>query len=294
MNIINTIINKDVLEGLKDITDEIVSLTTTSPPYNVLSGSKNYDSIDDDLPYKEYLDWLKKVFTEVFRVTRPGGRCAINIDAMTNRQDDKDQEYVRCIYAHLYNIMTEIGWKFRTEICWYKQNTVGKKTAHGSWDSCSNPVIKRNHEYVLVFSKDSWRLEGDDELSDMTSEEFLRYTMSCWGVENKDRIAPETRNLCGHPCPFCEELVKRLIKLFSYRGDLVLDPFNGTGTTTCVAKKLSRNYIGIDISEDYCEYARQRTAQVIDLFEVKYIPRSERLKRKKKKEEKVEDMFASD
>ncbi len=173
MNIINTIINKDVLEGLKDIPDEIVSLTVTSPPYNTLKReSKKYDSVNDDLPYKEYLDWLKKVFTEVFRSTRDGGRCAINIDAVTNRQEDKDQEYVRCIYAHLYNLMTEIGWKFRTEICWYKQNAVGKQTAFGSWDSCSNPVIRRTHEYVILFSKGDWKLEGDDELSDMTSDEF--------------------------------------------------------------------------------------------------------------------------
>jgi len=283
---INTIINKDVLEGLKDIPDGIVTLTVTSPNYNV--DIKDYDSTDDDLPYQEYLDWLKEVFAEVFRVTRNGGRCAINIDAMTNRQEDKDQEYVRCIYAHLYNLMTEIGWKFRTEICWYKQNSVGKQTAFGSWDSCSNPVIRRTHEYVVVFSKGDWRLEGDDELSDMTREEFLRYTFSTWF------IPPETKNLCGHPCPYPENLVKRLIKLFSYRGDLVLDPFNGTGTTTYVAKKLSRNYIGIDISEDYCEYARERVASAIDLFETEYIPRSQRLKESKKIKIEIEDLFKSD
>jgi len=283
MNILNTIINKDVLDGLKDVPDEIVALTDCSPPYNV---KIRYDSVEDDQPYADYLVWLKEVFSEVYRVTKHGGRCAINIDAMTNRQDDKDQEYVRCIYAHLYNLMTEIGWKFRTEICWLKQNAIGKQTAFGSWASCSNPNIRRNHEYIIIFSKGDWKLEGDSELSDMTKEEFCEYTLSTWF------ISPETRKIAGHPASFPEELVKRLVKLFSYRGDIVLDPFNGTGTTTYVAKKLARKYIGIDISEDYCSFAKERIETVVDLFDSEYIPRSKRLEKKKKdKEDKEEDLF---
>jgi|2_EtaG_2_1085320.scaffolds.fasta_scaffold00063_28 DNA modification methylase len=283
MNILNTIINKDVLDGLKDISDETVALTVTSPPYNL---KIDYDSIEDDQPYADYLVWLKEVFSEVYRVTKHGGRCAINIDAMTNRQDDKDQEYVRCIYAHLYNLMKEIGWKFRTEICWYKQNAVGKQTAWGSWVSCSNPTIRRTHEYILVFSKGDWKLEGDSELSDMTKDEFCEYTLSTWF------ISPETRKMAGHPATYPEELVKRLVKLFSYRDDVVLDPFNGSGTTTYVATKFARQYIGIDVSEDYCQYARERIETVVDLFDNEYIPRSKRLGKKKKVEkEKEEDLF---
>ena len=284
MDILNKIINKDVLAGLKDIPDGIVSLTASSCPYNL---KIKYDSIEDDQPYADYLIWLKKVFEEVYRVTRHGGRCAINIDAMTNRQEDKDQEYVRCVYAHIYNLMTEIGWKFRTEICWLKQNAIGKKTAFGSWDSCSNPNIRRNHEYIILFSKGDWKLEGDSELSDMTKEEFCEYTLSTWF------IPPETRKMANHPATFPEELVKRLVKLFSYRGDLILDPFNGTGTTTYVAKKLARDYIGIDISEKYCQFAEERITTVVDLFESEYVPRSKRIEKKKKaKEDKQEDLFS--
>jgi len=279
---INTINNKDVLDGLKEISDEVVALTFSSPPYNL---KICYDSTEDDQPYEDYLIWLKSVFKEVYRVTRYGGRCVINIDAMTNRQEDKDQEYVRCIYAHLYNLMKEIGWKFRTEICWYKQNAVGKQTAWGSWLSCSDPIIRRTHEYLLVFSKGDWKLDGDNDLSDMTKDEFCEYTLSTWF------ISPETRKIAGHPASFPEKLAKRVIKLFSYRGDLVLDPFNGSGTTTYMAKRLARNYIGIDISEDYCKFAEERIGTIVDLFDTEYVPRSKRINKKKKVKEKKEDLF---
>jgi len=217
-NVINKIICADVMDGLKMIPDGIVDLTCSSPPYCL---KQPYANSNDDQPYQDYLKWLKNVFAQVYLATKSGGRCAINIDAMTNRQEDKDQEYVRCIYAHLYQLMVEIGWKFRTEICWSKQNAVGKATAWGSYCSASNPVIRRNHEYILVFSKDKWVLDGDNELSDMTKEEFCEYTLSTWFIR------PETRNLAGHPCVYPEELVKRIVKLFSYRDSVILDPFNG-------------------------------------------------------------------
>ena len=262
MKILDDVVNKihciDVLDGLIDIPDDLVSLTVSSPPYNV---SIKYGDHEDNMPYQEYLDWLKKVFTEVYRVTKNGGRIAINIDAMTNRQDDKDQEYVRAIYPHLYNLMKEIGWKFRTEICWYKQNAVGRKTAWGSYNSCSNPVIRRNHKYTLVWSKGDWKLDGDKNLCDLVPEEFQKWTLSTWFIQ------PETKNLGGHPVPFSQKLVKRIIKLFSYKNDIILDPFNGSGTTTCVAQKLERRYIGIDNNEDYCQYARDRLKSSTDLFE---------------------------
>ena len=275
MDIINKIINKDILEGLKDIPDGVVTLSIQSPPYNLKIG---YDSINDDQPYGSYLIWLKEVFSEVYRVTKHGGRCAINIDAMTNRQEDKDQEYVRCIYAHLYNLMKEIGWKFRTEICWYKQNAVGKQTAWGSWISSSNPIIRRTHEYLLIFSKGDWKLEGDSELSDMTKKEFNDFTFSTWF------ISPETKKPGNHPAPFPEQLVYRLIKLFSYRDDIILDPFNGSGTTTAVAASLCRKWIGIDNSTKYVDFAIKRTnleySKCVQLEIINpYIKRSERLKK---------------
>jgi len=276
---VDKIICGDNLTTLKKMPNDLVSLTVTSPVYNV---DIKYASNDDNMPYEKYLEWLKELFTEIYRVTRHGGRCAINIDAMTNRQEDKDQEYVRCIYAHLYNIMKDIGWKFRTEICWYKQNAVGKKTAFGSYMSCSNPVIRRNHEYVLVWSKGDWKLDGDNENSDMEKEEFNNWTFSTWFIQ------PETRKLGGHKVPYPEELVKRIVKLFSYRGDIVLDPFNGSGTTSVVARANGRRYIGLDIDEGYCEFARNRVKLFDDnnsLVPVEYVPRSERIKKQEVEEE---------
>lgn len=279
MNVLNTIICDDVLAGFAKIPDESVELVFSSPPYNVnLVGYKNRNDND---PYSVYLLWLKDIMIQSKRVLKSGGRLVINIDAMTNRQEDSDKEYVRPIYADIVNIGREIGLLFRAEFCWYKQNVVGRKTAWGSYQSCSNPICRRNHEYVLVWSKDSWKLDGDSELSDMTAAEFQNWTISTWF------IPPETRNLNNHPAPFPEELANRVIKLFSYRGNTVLDPFMGTGTTGFVAKCCGRNFIGIDNSLSDVEYARNRINSVDNIFGNSYVPRSERMKIEK--ELKVED-----
>jgi DNA modification methylase len=270
----NKIICGDVLESLKKIPDNSIHLIFTSSPYNV---NIPYPNHSDGMPYVIFIQWLKDIMIECKRVLVNGGRLVLNIDAVTNRQEDSDKEYVRPIYADLVNIGREIDLHFRTEICWYKQNAVGKKTAWGSYVSCSNPVIRRTNEYILVWSKGQWTLEGDKELSDMTAKEFNEYTFSTWFV------APETRKLANHPVPFPQELAKRVIKLFSYRGNIVLDIFSGTGTTPYVARMLGRDYIGIDIDSQYCEFARNRIKDFenSDLFtQQDYIPRSKRLKKK--------------
>lgn len=279
MSLLNTIILDDVLAGLAKIPDESVELVFSSPPYNV--NLKGYKNRNDNDPYDIYIEWLKDIMIHCKRILKPGGRIAINIDAMTNRQDDSDKEYIRPIYADLVNIGRDIGLMFRAEFCWYKQNVVGRKTAWGSYQSCSNPIARRNHEYILVWSKGDWKLEGDSEFSDMTAKEFQDWTISTWHVQ------PETRNRNGHPAPFPEELAKRVIKLFSYRGNTVLDPFMGTGTTGVVCKTYGRNYIGIDNSQPDVEYARGRIADVNYLFD-NYVPRSKRMESDKsiKDEEK--------
>jgi len=278
MSLLNTIMLDDVLDGLKKIPDESVHLVLSSPPYNIqLEGYRNRN---DDDPYKVYVDWLKKIFVECKRILVDGGRLVINIDSVRNRQDD--EEYMRPIAGDLINIGREIGLKYRTEICWYKQNWSGRATAFGSYMSCSNPAIRRNHEYIMVWSKGSWKLEGDPELSDMTNEEFQNWTFSTWFIQ------PETQNLNGHPAPFPEELAKRVIKLFSYRGNTVVDPFMGTGTTGLMAKVLGRNYIGIDNSESDVVYARQRISSVSNIFD-DYIPRSKRIEENKKTVNTVEE-----
>lgn len=254
--VINKVLHFDVLEGLKQIPDDTVSLVVTSPPYNV---GIQYAEHIDTMSHDEYLDWMKLVWKECYRVLRPGGRLAINID-MTANMGDRSQEYYHPLYADFVNMNRENGYMFRAEIAWYKQNLVGSPTAWGSYGSPSNPIIRRNHEYVLIWSKGSYKLEGDPAKVDITDKEFQQWTMSMWYIQ------PETRKLCKDHVPYPEELVKRLVKLYTFQNDIVLDPFSGTGTTVTVANKLRRRYIGIDNDIEVVEYARKRVACSVDVF----------------------------
>jgi len=260
--IVNQIHHTDVLDGMRMIPDASVTLVFTSPPYNL---SIDYGSHEDNLKWAEYLDWLEKVWIECARVLRKGGRLAINIDSIVNHEADRETEYYRCVYADLVNQMRKIdGMHFRTEICWYKQNTVGRKTAWGSYRSPSNPVTRRNHEYILIWSKDQWQLPKVAHDSDLTGEEFQEWILSTWFIQ------PETKKMGGHPVPFPGKLVKAMIKMNSYPEDVVLDPFSGSGTTAYIAKHLERRYIGFDNHLEYVEYARRRISDVSkeDLFAV--------------------------
>jgi site-specific DNA-methyltransferase (adenine-specific) len=271
----NTIMCCDVIEGLKKIPDSSVHLVVTSPPYNInLQGYKNRNDND---PYHIYVEWLNTIFIECKRILVDGGRLIINIDSVRNRQDEA--EYMRPIAGDLINMGRSIGMKYRTEICWYKQNWSGRATAFGSYMSCSNPTIRRNHEYIMIWSKGDWKLDGDQEMSDMTPEEFQTWTFSTWFVQ------PEVRNLNDHPAPYPEELVRRLIKLYSYRGNIVVDPFMGTGTTGLVCKLNHRFYIGIDNSAQDVEFAIKRIDSVDNIFD-EYVPRSTRIQ--KNKQEKTD------
>lgn len=270
MELRDVFICSDVLEGMKLIPDNSVSLILTSPPYNV--GIK-YENYSDSMEYESYISWLKSVFHECYRVLKSGGRLVVNHDSTVNHES-KEECYFRPLYADLCNINKDVGFKFFTDIAWYKQQVVGRATAWGSWMSCSTPIVRRNHEYLIVWSKESYTLIGDSEKSDMTKEEFENYTMSFWDIK------PETKRDTGHPAPFPEELAKRVIKLYSYRDDLILDPFSGSGTTCYVAKMLHRNYIGIDNSERYIQIAKNRLLSIDDIFiDDNYVPRSERIKK---------------
>ncbi len=238
--LLDQIICGDVLEVMRQIPDKSVHLAVTSPPYNL---GITYENHDDNLAYEKYLDWMKEVWIETKRVLVPGGRFALNI-APTSIKNFKP------IHHDFSNQMREIGLIMRTEILWYKQ-TMLKRTAWGSWRSPSNPHILPSWEYVLVFSKGSWALEGDQKDSDITAEEFKRFSDGFW------YIPPETHRR-GHPAPFPEQLIYRLIKYYTYKGNTVLDMFGGTGTVAVVAQNTKRHFIHIDISEKYCQLAEQR------------------------------------
>lgn len=228
---------RDVLLGLPASS---VHLAITSPPYNVRIPYRGYE---DDLPPEEYLRWLKEVWASLHRVLVPGGRFALNV-APTSIKD------FRPIHHDLSRDLRDLGYIMRTEIIWYKQ-TMGRRTAWGSWRSPSNPHIIPSWEYLLVFSKGQWRLEGDPGAVDITAREFETFSDGFW------HISPE-RKRHGHPAPFPEELIERVVKFYSYRENVVLDMFGGTGTVAAVARRLGRHYLHIDSSAEYCEQATER------------------------------------
>jgi DNA modification methylase len=251
----------DSRKVLSHLPAESVHLAITSPPYNV---GLRYDSHDDRMPYERYLEWLMPVWSELYRVLVPGGRFALNV-APTSIKN------FRPIHYDMTHQLEGLGFMMRTEILWYKQ-VMRRRTAWGSWRSPSNPHIIPSWEYVLVFSKGSWTLEGDKSLADITADEFKTFSDGFW------RIAPETRGRQpfldslypprrgrtkpeakeGHPAPFPEELIYRLIKYYSYQGNIILDPFGGIGTVAAVAHRTGRHFVHVDLSEKYCAVSRKR------------------------------------
>lgn len=248
-SVLNSIICDDVLAGLKRIPDDYVHLIVTSPPYNLRI---NYDGYKDNLPHAKYLDWMKQVWAECKRVLVHGGRLCINIATTTNKDEDIIDK-VHALHVDFIVQLRELGYIYRGDVVWCKQNAATTRTTSAPWGSYmlpSCPHIRRNTEYVLFASKGDIKLEGDPRMSDLTKDEFHAYTLSEW------RFSPETRDK-RHPVPFPSELAKRCIKLFSYVGNTVLDPFVGSGTTATTAHSLGRQYIGIDQSKKYCKIAVQ-------------------------------------
>lgn len=240
----------DVLEGLRQISDDSVHLIVTSPPFNV---GISYSNHDDNMNHNKYLSWMNEVWKECFRVLVDGGRICINIDATMNLEDGEERhlERVHPLHVDFTNQLRELGYIYRAEVNWFKQNAPGKDTAWGSYALPSNPHIRRNSEYIVIASKNSLTLKGDHMMSDITKEEFHEWTLSAW------HIKPETSKHLMHPAPYPRELVRRCIKLFSFVGNTVLDPFCGSGTTVATALEHGRHFIGLDNSEKYCNIAHQ-------------------------------------
>lgn len=219
-----------------------IHLMITSPPYNV---GKDYD---EDLSQAEYLGLIRDVMSEVYRVLVPGGRACINVANVGRKPYIPLNNYIN-------QIMLELGFLMRGEIIWDKGASAGGSCAWGSWQSASNPVLRDVHEYIMVFSKKSFaRPKNHDkkQRNTITRDEFLEYTKSIWsfGAESAKRV--------NHPAPFPVELPYRLIQLYSYEHDIILDPFCGSGTTCIGALKTKRNYIGVDYDLGYVKGAELR------------------------------------
>lgn len=240
---VNKIYCGDCLQIMTQIPDNFVDLIITSPPYNF--GLDEYDRHVDTKSWEEYFNSLYQVWHQSYRILKSGGRICVVVQPLFS-------DYVPSHHI-ISQQLRDLGFLFKAEIIWEKHNWNCKYTAWGSWKSPSMPYLKYTWEFIEVFCKGTQKKQGERGKIDVTGEEFKKWVYSKW------EIAPESgMKEFEHPAMFPEEIPYRLIRLFSYIGDLVLDPFNGAGTTTLVARKLNRNYIGIDISEKYCRRAQER------------------------------------
>ena len=225
-------------EAMTQLPDRSVHLMVTSPPYNV---GKQYDA---DLAMPDYIAFIKSVLSETYRVLAPGGRACVNVS-------DLGRKPYLPLHAYIIQSAEEIGYTMRGTIIWEKGNS-GLGCAWGSWLSASDPVLRDTREFVLVFQREGARLRGE---STMTAQEFTEWTKSTWHIQ------AESAKRIGHPAPFPVELPRRLINLYSFKGDVVLDPFCGSGTTGVAALRSGRRFVGYDTDPTYIELARQRMAQ---------------------------------
>jgi site-specific DNA-methyltransferase (adenine-specific) len=226
-------------EKMEELPDNSIHLMVTSPPYNV---GKEYD---ENLTLNEYRSFLKKVWSEVKRVLVPGGRACINIANLGRKP------YIP-LHAFIVEDMIELGFLMRGEIIWNKASSSSPSTAWGSWLSAKNPILRDIHEYILVFSKGTFSRENLGRKSTISKEEFLEFTKSVW------TFPAEPATKVGHPAPFPVELPYRLIQLYTFEGEVVLDPFMGSGQTAIAAIKTRRHYVGYDINEEYVKLAEKR------------------------------------
>ena len=231
-------------ERMDELPDCSIHLMVTSPPYNV---GKDYD---EDLSLEEYLGFLKTVWKEVYRVLVPGGRACVNIANLGRKP------YIP-LNGLIAKSMVELGFLMRGEIIWNKAASASTSTAWGSWQSATNPTLRDTHEYILVFSKGSFRREKmDGRESTISKDEFLEFTKSVW------EFSSESARKVGHPAPFPVELPYRLIQLYTFLGEVVLDPFMGSGQTALATLKTGRRYVGYEVSEEYLKLANERIAAV--------------------------------
>ena len=226
-------------ESMSELPDNSIHLMITSPPYNV---AKEYD---EDLSLEEYLQFLNRVWRETYRVLIPGGRVCINVANLGRKP------YIP-LHSYIIQGMLDIGYLMRGEIIWNKASSASPSTAWGSWLSASNPVLRDIHEYILIFCKETFSRKKEKKENTIQKEQFLEWTKSVW------TFPAVSAKKIGHPAPFPEELPYRLIQLYSFKDDVVLDPFVGSGTTCLAALKTGRNYVGYDNNIEYVKLAENR------------------------------------
>lgn len=239
---LDKIICGDSEEELKRLPDNCIDLIFTSPPYNF---GLDYSGAGDASFWESYFEKLFRVFDECVRVLRYGGRIIVNVQPLFS-------DYIPSHHVISgYFMKKRLIWK--GEILWEKNHYNCKYTAWGSYASPSSPYLKYTWEFLEIFCKGDLKLSGDSANADISAEDFKKWVVARWS------IAPERRmKEFDHPAMFPEELARRALLLFSFRGDTVLDPFAGAGTTCVTALRNNRRFIGIDISEAYCRTAGAR------------------------------------
>jgi modification methylase len=231
-------------ESMEELPDCSIHLMVTSPPYNV---GKQYD---DDLSLKDYLAFLERVWKETWRVLVPGGRMCINIANLGRKP------YIP-LHAFIAETAIRLGFLMRGEIIWNKAASASPSTAWGSWKSASNPILRDVHEYILVFCKDTFKRQNPAKrASTISRDEFLEFNKSVWNFK------AESARKIGHPAPFPLELPRRLIQLYTFENEIVLDPFMGSGQTAIAAVQSNRHYIGYEIDPNYVSLAERRIQEI--------------------------------
>ena len=241
------IVNDDLLTT-ESVRDNSIDLIVTSPPYNV---DIQYGSNRDDISYETYLKFSRAWMSRCFDWLKSDGRFCLNIPL------DKNKGGQQSVGADLTSIAKEIGYQYHSTIIWNEGN-ISRRTAWGSWMSASAPYVIAPVELIVVLYKHYWKKQGGSQESDITRDEFMAWTNGLW------TFSGESKKRVGHPAPFPLELPTRAIKLFSFVGDTVLDPFVGSGTTLIATVHKDRIGIGIDIDEAYCSLARNRVETALE------------------------------
>ena len=244
--ITDVIYNQDCLDGFKDIPDNSIDLVVTSPPYNC---GISYDSWNDNKPWDVYLQWTKQWLTQVKRVLKQDGRFAINhLIEMGITVDGKKNAYRVSPQIELYKIINELGMTVVAQPMW-ADLTKSTLTAWGSWMNASCPYIYNPFEVILVGHKHQWKKMSKGE-NTISKEDFMKGVSGIWNIR------PETKGLTMANFPVA--LPKLCIELLSYKNDIVLDPFMGSGTTAIACIYTDRKYIGFELSEKYVKIASDR------------------------------------
>lgn len=227
---------------MPELPDRSVHLMVTSPPYNV---GKDYD---EDLTLEDYSKLLSDVLTETYRVLVDGGRACVNVANLGRKP------YIP-LHALVIEQAAQAGFFMRGEIIWDKGAGAGTSTAWGSWMSASNPTLRDTHEYILAFQKPPFgRKKVVGREPTIERDDFLQWTKSVW------EFPPQSAKRAKHPAPFPVELPRRLIQLYTFSGEVVLDPFMGSGASAIAAAAAGRRYVGYELSPEYAGIARERIA----------------------------------